>query len=275
MSTPNTTPLTYNGYVNQIATMAVVGSFTPTTNTVVNGVTYLAGVTYGGSITQPDTNFAIIIPQMLNYAELRIQRDLDLLPSVNAKTYSLTYGTNLLSISVNDFVTIQTIEVTSSDGSTYPLLPVSKELIQNVYGVSTSTAPPTYFAMYGGDASTGGDVSNNLLFGPYPDNNYSITVTGTSRVPTLNQYANTSQAGTNTTFISTYLPDLLIMASMVYISAYQRNFGRMSDDPAMAQSYEGQYQSLLKMATVEEFRKKFAGSAWSSLPPPVAASPTR
>ena len=130
---------------------------------------------------------------------------------------------------------------------------------------SSTVAPPIYFAMYGGDASTGGDTYNNVIFGPYPDNNYTVTITGTSRVPTLYQYANSSQAGTNSTFISTYLPDLLIMASMVYISAYQRNFGRMSDDPAMAQSYEGQYQSLLKMATVEEFRKKFAASAWSSL----------
>lgn len=77
------------------------------------------------------------------------------------------------------------------------------------------------------------------------------------------------------TFISEYLPDLLIMASMVYISAYQRNFGRQSDDPQMAQSYENQYQLLLRSAGVEEARKKFEAGGWSSQSPSSVATPTR
>jgi hypothetical protein len=67
----------------------------------------------------------------------------------------------------------------------------------------------------------------------------------------------------------------MIMASMVYVSAYQRNFGRQSDDPAMAQSYEGQYQALLKGAAVEEARKKFEASGWSSQSPSPVATPSR
>ena len=82
-------------------------------------------------------------------------------------------------------------------------------------------------------------------------------------------------ASNQTTFISQYLPDLLIMASMVYISAYQRNFGRQSDDPQMAQSYESQYQTLLKSAAVEEARKKFEGPGWTSQSPSPISSPTR
>jgi hypothetical protein len=68
---------------------------------------------------------------------------------------------------------------------------------------------------------------------------------------------------------------MLIMASMIYISAFQRNFGRESDDPAMAQSYEAQYQVLKQGAIPEEFRKKFEGSAWSSDSVSPAATPTR
>ena len=258
MSTPNTTPLTYNSYVTQIGTMAVVNT-----------------TTSGGVVVGVDSAFNNIIPQMLNYAELRIQRDLDLLQSVNAKTYTLSYGNNQLQISVNDFVTLQTVEITGNDGSSYSLTPVSKELIQNVYGISSTVAAPIYFAMYGGDSTSGGNTYTNIIFGPYPDNNYTVTVTGTSRLPTLYQFANAGQAATSSTFISTNLPDLLILASMIYISAYQRNFGRQSDDPAMAQSYESQYQTLLKSAGVEEFRKKFAASAWTSMSPPVVATPNR
>jgi hypothetical protein len=78
-----------------------------------------------------------------------------------------------------------------------------------------------------------------------------------------------------TTFISLYLPDLFIMASMIYISAYQRNFGRANDDPQMAVTYESQYQALLKTADLEENRKKFEAAAWSSQEPSISATPTR
>ena len=253
----NTTPLTYNGYVTQIATMAVVN--TETVNGIVVGI---------------DTAFNDIIPQMLNYAELRIQRDLDLLPLQTRNTYSLTVGQNLLQIPVSDFVAIQTLGVNSGT-ALLPLLPATKEFLQNVYGNSASIGVPAYFAMIGGDALTSGNTYNNVLVGPYPDSNYPVTVFGTNRMASLYQSATTAAAATGTTFISTYLPDLLIMASLIYISAFQRNFGRMSDDPAMAQSYEGQYQVLVKGAVSEEYGKKFEASAWSSSSSSPAATPTR
>jgi len=101
-----------------------------------------------------------------------------------------------------------------------------------------------------------------------PDASYRVEVVATYR-------PNSLSASNTTTFISQYFPDLLIMASMIYISAYQRNFGRQSDDPQMAQSYESQYQALLKSATVEEARKKFEGPGWTSRSPTPIASPTR
>ena len=47
------------------------------------------------------------------------------------------------------------------------------------------------------------------------------------------------------------------------------------NDPAMPANYEGQYQTLLKSATVEEFRKKFQSGGWTSMSPAVVATPTR
>ena len=251
------TPLTYNGYVTQIATMAVVDTTT------------VAGVVEG-----VDSAFNAIIPQMLNYAEQRIMRDIDLLSSVTSKDYSLVSSSNMLSISSNDFETIQTIAI-NSEGDTSTLLPTTKEFLQNVYGNSASTGKPKYFAMYGGDYATGGNTSNIIMLGPYADSAYNVTVTGTVNLPTLYQSATTALADTATTYISTNLPDMLIMASMIYISAYQRNFGRMSDDPAMAQSYEAQYMTIMRDTSMVEQRKKFAVSAWSSMSIPDAATPTR
>ena len=62
---------------------------------------------------------------------------------------------------------------------------------------------------------------------------------------------------------------------MIYVSGYQRNFGRANDDPQMAITYESQYQALLKGAAVEEARKKYESSGWTSLSPSPVATPTR
>jgi hypothetical protein len=181
-----------------------------------------------------------------------------------------------LQLGAYDFVTVQTVTL-SVAGVTYPLLPSTKEYLQNVYGSSASGSrgQPKVFAMYGGDLATGGETYNNILLGPYPDVAYNVEVIGTVRLPTLYENATTPLAATGTTFISTYFPDLLVQASLIYISQFQRNFGQASNDPAMGPTYELQYQNLLRGAAVEEGRKKFSASAWSSMSPPVAATPTR
>ena len=233
----------YNAYVQQISTMAVV----PVT----------------------DTNFQIILPQMISYAELRMQRDLDFLSTqISNSNYSLTAGNGNLTIPTSAFVVMETFEVIDGSGSSMPLLAVGKEFIQNVYGTGSSTGLPQYFAVYGGDSATTGLTSQNMIIGPIPDLNYAIRLTGTVRSAPLS-------ASNTTTYISTYLPDMFIMASMIYISAFQRNFGRQSDDPQMAQSYESQYQILKDSALLEENRKKFEAAAWTSYSPAPAATPTR
>ena len=277
MTTP--TALSYNSYVSQIGTMAVVNTATITnasSNSIVVGTDTVP--------TSPTSPFNAVIPQMLNYAELRIQRDLDLLPSLVSLTispstgvaYSIPAGSNTVSIPTSDFVTVQTVGVINGT-ATLPLLPATKEYLQNVYNDSSYTAIPAYFAMIGGDAATGGLTSNNVLLGPYANLTYNLSITGTVRLPSLYPSIGVDGypvVGTGTTFISTYLPDLLIMASMIYLSAYQRNFGGIGNDPAMPGAYENQYQTLLKGSSVEEARKKFNSAGWSSMSPaPVAALP--
>lgn len=233
----------YNTYVQQIATMAVV----PTT----------------------DPNYQIILPQMISYAELRMQRDLDFLSTqISTSAYSFTANNNTLVVPQSQFVTTQTMEVISGTGASSALLPVTKEYIQNVYGSGSLSGLPLYYAEYGGDAATTGFTSQLIIVGPIPDSSYQVRLTGTVRSAPL--------SATNTqTYISTNLPDMMIMASMIYISAYQRNFGRQSDDPQMAQSYESQYQVLLRSALSEENRKKYEAAAWSSYSTAPAATPSR
>jgi hypothetical protein len=244
-----TTGLSYNGsvygttsYITQISDMAVVEP----TNTV----------------------FLEILPQMITYAENRIYRDIDLLSTQVGRNYTCQIGNGILSIPTGDYITVQTVSVNTSGTSYKPLLPVTREYIRNIFNDPSVTGVPKVFAMYGGDLATYGQTSDYIELGPAPAAAYTMLVSGTVRPP--------SMSATNlTTFVSTYLPDLLIMASMIYISAYQRNFGRANDDPQMAVTYESQYNALLKGAIVEEARKKFQAAGWTAYSPSQVATPTR
>jgi hypothetical protein len=240
--------LTYTTYKTQIAQMAVVA--------------------------EDDPNFVAILPMMIDYASLRICRDLDLMftsVSLHGVGYQLTAGNRNLSFAQDlpngtSFVVSEQINLITPVGQSdpdaatrTPLMPTTKEFLDAVYGSASYTGVPKYFVPF-----------NETLFfvGPTPDDSYYVEVVGTIRPASLSPTV-------TTTFISQYLPDLLVMASMIYISAYQRNFGKESDDPQMAMSYETQYQLLLKSAVVEEARKKFDAAGWSSQSPATVASPTR
>jgi len=259
VSTPATNPLSFNAYVTQIGIMAVV----LTQNT--------AGV---ASFVDPAAQG--ILPSMLNYAELRIARDLDLLASQSSNTYTLTPGMNVFPLPVDDFLTVQTLEVMTAPSATpCPLLPVSKEFIQNCYSGLSNAGTPQYFSMYGDNFGGDQDTNTNILLGPTPNFGYTLRVTGTCREPSLYQNATAGPADTEYTYISSYYPDMLIMASMIYISAFQRNFSATADDSPMGQTYEKQYQALRLGAIGEENRRKQQGSAWSSYSTPTSATPTR
>ena len=243
-----TTGLSYDGtvagttsYVDQIATMAVVEATDPA--------------------------FLIILPQMITYAENRMYRDLDFLfTSTSVTGYLVPNGSRQITIPDGTLVVSEQINIITPAGQSNPelgtrtpLLPTTKEYLDAVYGSSAYTGTPQYFAPFN---------DNLFLVGPFADQNYYVEIVGTYRPASLS-------ATNTTTFISLYLPDVFIMASMIYISAYQRNFGRANDDPQMAVTYESQYKELLKSSYVEEARKKFQAGAWTAYSPAQAASPTR
>jgi hypothetical protein len=246
------TGLTYSTYVTQIAEMAVVDPL--------------------------DVNFVTILPAMIDYAELRIYRDLDLASTsfayvdpairVNSASRNITVpvplangGSFMVSEQINLILPAGETDPDASGASRVQLLPTTKEYLDAVYGsnVTAARGVPAFYAPLD---------QNSFYVGPFSNNTYYCEVVGTYRPAAMS-------VSNPVTYISQFLPDLLIMASMVYISAYQRNFGRQSDDPQMAQSYESQYMTLLRSAGVEEARKKYEGPAWSSQSPTPIATPTR
>jgi hypothetical protein len=108
----------------------------------------------------------------------------------------------------------------------------------------------------------------NALLGPSPDSAYSVEVYGTFRPTPL------SQQNPNT-FLTTYLYDLFMAASMVFISGWMRNFGSQASDPQMGMSWETQYGTLKASANLEELRKKSWSDSWTSMSPTPVAQPPR
>lgn len=235
--------LTYAQFVTQVAEMMVV---TP---------------------TNPD--FLAILPEMIDYTELRMQRDLDLLATITSNTsFPLTALQRSVTFTQGTFVTIQDVNIITpvgtsnpNSGTRNPCLAVAKEYLDFVYPDNSTATLPTYFAPFN---------QNTLYFGPWPDQNYSLELVGTVRFTPL--------SATNTTnFLSIYFPDIYVVAAMIWASLFQRNFSasQASNDPAMAGSYEAQYEALLKSALVEEKRKLFQSVAWTSQSPSPVATPSR
>lgn len=219
------TALTYTTYVTALATEMVV----PTT----------------------DTNFQTILPTIITNAELRLQRDLDLVDSTvrdSSATFALSTRNFTLPSTNGTFIVIEQMNVITPAGTTNPelgtrnpLVPVSIDVLDALWPSSSGSTMPLYMSMMDQDLA---------IVGPFPDQAYTVEVVGTQRFNSLS-------TAVATTPLSVFFPDLFLAASMVEAAAFQRNFGAMADDPKMAVSWEAHYQTILKSAQTEESKKKF------------------
>ena len=217
-------------------------------------------------VDSTDANFQALLPSIIDYAELRLCQDIDFLSTVSSYVGAVAPGSRQLTFPLSTFITLQNVNFLTPAGTAdpniatrNPCLMVTKEYLNFEWPSSSGAGLPKKCAMVN---------QNTLALGPWPDLAYSVELVGTTRPASLS-------SSNTTTFISTYLPSHFMMASMVFGSGYQRNFGAQSSDPAMSVSYETQYQALLKSAQLEEARKKFTSSGWTSMSPAVAATPSR
>lgn len=203
-------------------------------------------------VTDPD--LVLILPTILQNAEQRIYRELNL-AATSARlsggqlgvAAALTPGNRNLVLTTGTFVVLTGINVVSpvsaalpDSGVRNPLSEISWDALDAMFGGAATLGMPKFYALQ--DAAT-------IAFGPWPDQAYPVEILGTIRPAPLS-------AANPTTTLSLYFPDLLIAACMVLLAAWKQNFGQQSDDPRFALSWETTYTTLLKSAIVEEARKK-------------------
>lgn len=216
-----------------------------------------------------DAEFLVFVPGCIDYAEQRMYRELDLqVTRVIDTSGTTTAGTQQFTLPTAQgvFVVVEQINLfnpagtTAATGSRVPLIGVTKEFINSAWpSNSSNTGTPAWFA----------PVSNTLyLLAPSPDAQYTAEVVGTIRPAPLS-------ATNTTTFLTSYLPDAFMAASMVFATGYQRDFGAQTDNPQASASWEMQYKTLMASAAIEELRKRFMGPAWQSMTPSPVATPPR
>lgn len=231
--------------------------------------TYVASIANLMPVPASDPNFAIMVPNMIDDAEQRLYRDLDLQnTSVRDSSAALTAGNRNFNLptSIGTFIVTDEVNVVTPAGTANPelgtrkaLMPCSEEMLNMLWPSVSGSTVPTYFAMVNDGV---------LIVGPWPDQAYQVEVVGTQRPAPIST--------TNvTTLLSVYFPDCLVAASMVFAAGYMKNFGAAVDDPKQGVTWEGHLGELLKSAHVEEARKKFSSAGWSSKEPSPLATPPR
>lgn len=213
-----------------------------------------------------DAAFRNIIPSMINYAELRILRELDFLTTVSSTTGLLSANSRNLTMptatvvcnSIN--VITPVTAVTADTGTRNPLYRVGLDFLNAVYPNVSGAGVPKFYALLSDTA---------VVVGPAADAAYTTEFIVTTRPTPL------GPPDTSATFISTYLPDLFVAASMIFGAGYQQNFGSQSDNPQSAMSWEQQYQGLKAGANMEELRKKAQSVSWAPYTPSPEANVSR
>ena len=203
-----------------------------------------------------DPNFLSNLPSCIDYATDRITRELNLLNTVTSNsTLQATTGTRIVSLAALTpiFNVLYDINVLTPAGTTNPdnglrnpLTIQSRAFLNATYGANVNQGTPKYFAMV---------TDQTIMVGPYPDADYNLEIIGTVRPTPIS-------AGTPTNWISTYLPDLFLAASMIQMSGFKMNYGAQADDPKMAMSWETQYISLRDSAAVEDAMRKYYATGW-------------
>lgn len=222
--------------------------------------TYSAALAELMVTTTSQADFVAILPSIIDYAEQRIYRELDLLNTVVRDSSGVLSPSNrnfTLPTSLGTFIVVNGINVvtpagTAPDaGTRNQLVSTTRDYLDMAWPNATGATVPSLYAMI---------TQSTIVVGPWPDAAYVVEVIGTQR-PTPLSTSNTS------TFLTANLPDLFMAASMVFASGFQKNFGSQGDDPKMSVSWETQYKSLFASANVEEVRKKYQSVGWSSQQP--------
>jgi hypothetical protein len=213
--------------------------------------TYVAALAQAlGDISVSDSDFLATLPEIIDDAEQRCYRELDLLGTVVTDTsgvFTANQRTATLPQALGRFINVKRLNFFTG---TYPagrtqLVPLPASIIDALFPSETGTSGvnPQYYAPV---------TDQVFMIAPSPPSAFSFEVIGTIRPTPLS-------SGNTATFLTNYLSDLFFAASMVSATgSLLKNFGAQSENPQQGLSWESQFQTRLASAKTEELRRKYA-----------------
>lgn len=214
--------------------------------------TWLAALATALNRAPTNANLLLLLQDAIDYGEQRICRELQLITQITSNSAGTATAGNRNFTFPAHFVIAQDINiitpvgaVNADSGKRNALTRTTKEALDFLWPDVTGAGVPIWWAPL---------TDQSIVMGPWPDQPYHIEVVGTQRPLPLSP-------SNPTTFISQYLPDLFVMATLVFMSGtLQKNFSATGDEPQGPLTFEKQYQTLAASAKVEEL-KKMLGSA--------------
>lgn len=214
-------------------------------------------------MVEPDsqTDFTLVQDRMIEYAELRMYRELDFIHTTTTATALCTANNREVTVPAS-IIIVRSANVLTPSTETDPAAGTRRSLQRVGYdyldlvwpqaGTSTAGRPPEVFAM----------LSNTTaILGPSPDTAYTVEFVGTFRPDPL------SPSNPNT-YLSDNMPDQFLSACMIWASEYQQN--------AEAKArYEKQYNDQMLGVNIETLRQKAASVSWSPYQPTPQANVPR
>jgi hypothetical protein len=214
-----------------------------------NYTTYLDALRLAGVIQASNAAFVAYVPTIIDEAEQRCYRDLNLLSTIIADSSASTTASQrnfTLPSASGRFVVLESMNLLNGTVRT-PLTKYSREVMDVLWPDSAASGgqlPVAYAPL----------TDQIYILGPSPGSTFQIECIGTIR-PTPLSSTNT------TTYLSLYLPDLFFSASMIALTAYQQNWGAQADNPKMGLSWDDDYAKRLPSAQTEETRRKYQAFA--------------
>jgi hypothetical protein len=165
------------------------------------------------------------IELLVQRAQLRIQRDVDLNATRAEETWPLTAGQHLVALPQN-VITIRGVRVESGDW----LLEKDTTFLRDYWPDASQTAEtPKYYAWRN---------DQDLEVAPTPANDVDLEVEYTERIPLLSPSQQTN-------WISEYVPDLMQAAMLVEAAKW-------SKDQEQLQTYMQEYRATLQAVAIEQ-----------------------
>jgi hypothetical protein len=197
------------------------------------------------TVDATDADFLALLSSVIDEAEQRIYRELDLVSCSVITPATMTIDDRFVTLPQTNghIIVINNVSIIDN-GIKYTLRPVTLDVIDYIWPntMHTGTAKPQLFFRID---------DTRIVVAPTPHSAWVVEIVGTIRPNPLG-------SNNNSTFLSTYLSDVFFAACMSAGNGILlKNYGAASEDPQQAMSWESKYQTLISSAKSEELRKLF------------------